>query len=537
MDNDINIDDMANTNDLNVAQTWELLPADKKTISILEASILPPYLNTCRWFAGKARQQKGFQVRHLMEVPIEDSMAFVVILEAQYTDGDSELYQLPLSFIDTAEANMPEIHPKGIISVAYINQKRGLLVDAAYDERFQQVLFKNLTNNQTLKQPNHKLTFVRGKGLAGEDINAPISSRILPVDSSNTALVFGEKYFMKLYRKLFQQTNPEVEMVSFLTEYSDFAYIPAFAGSFTWQQEGTPDVTLGMVQRMVENQKDSWALTGDYLNDFLYAVPTGLFSVKEEVFSLVSLLGKRTAEMHLGLFAPDAADAFSPESFTPEYRQFLHRRFTDLLDRRYNLLIDNYKVLAQDPVTWELAWAFMEAREMIKAFVEEILTRPMHSQRIRIHGDYHLGQVLATGNDYIIIDFEGEPESSIAERKIKHSPLKDVAGMIRSYHYAVSAKLFNSVETENIPSDRLQLVSERWYKLIKDTYLDAYFDTFGWPHPLFRNQSEINYLLLLYLLEKAVYELGYEISYRPSWVKIPLKGIVDVIQEIEKLRI
>ena len=239
--------------------------------------------------------------------------------------------------------------------------------------------------------------------------------------------------------------------------------------------------------------------------------------------------------MHLSLYAPNADEHFAPENLTNEYRQFLHKRFTNLLDRRYNLLIDNY--LKLDVPSQKLAWIFMEAREMIEEFLEDLLTKPLDSLRIRIHGDYHLGQVLATGNDYIIIDFEGEPESSISERKIKHSPLKDVAGMIRSYHYAVCAKLFNSEETKDTPPEKLQIVSDRWFKLIKDTYLEAYFGTFGYPHPLFKNNNEINFLLLIYLLEKAVYELGYEISYRPDWVKIPLKGIVDVVREIEKLKV
>ncbi len=179
---------------------------------------------------------------------------------------------------------------------------------------------------------------------------------------------------------------------------------------------------------------------------------------------------------------------------------------------------------------------------MIDAFIADFRTRSLGSLRIRIHGDYHLGQVLAvsspaTGDDFVMIDFEGEPESSITERKIKHSPLKDVAGMIRSYHYAVSAKLFNSVETEELDPDYLQRVSDRWFYLIRDTFMNAYFDTFGAPHPLFKNSNEINFLLLVYLLEKAVYELGYEISYRPTWVKIPLKGIIDVVREIEKIRL
>ena len=179
----------------------------------------------------------------------------------------------------------------------------------------------------------------------------------------------------------------------------------------------------------------------------------------------------------------------------------------------------------------------MEAKELIDDFVADFRCRPIESLRIRIHGDYHLGQVLATQNDFVIIDFEGEPESSITERKIKHSPLKDVAGMVRSYHYAVSAKLFGSAETAGIEADQLQRVSDRWFKLIRDTFMDAYLEAIGSPHPLFKDNAEINFLLLIYLLEKAVYELGYEISYRPHWVKIPLKGIVDVIREIEKIRI
>ena len=376
----------------------------------------------------------------------------------------------------------------------------------------------------------------------GDDV---LSSQVLPVDSSNSAMIFGDKYFLKLYRKLFQETNPEVDMVQFLTDESNFANIPAFGGSIVWQRNGTPDVTLGMVQQMVANDMDSWVQTGDYLNDFLYAVPQRIFSVREDVFEKVEMLAKRTGEMHCALYKPSrdgipSDPAFAPELFTDEYRDFLIRRFEDLLERRYALLIDNYTKL--DPQAQRLAWVFMEAREMIETFIADFRTRPLGSLRIRIHGDYHLGQVLAITNDddkddFIIIDFEGEPESTISERKIKHSPLKDVAGMIRSYHYAVSAKLFNSAETEGLDPDHLQRVSDRWFNLIRDTFLNAYFEVFGTPHPLFKNNNEINFLLLIYLLEKAVYELGYEISYRPSWVKIPLKGIIDVGREIEKIRL
>lgn len=491
-------------------------------ITHLETEIFPAYFNTCRWFAGKARAQKGFHVQHTL--PFGESL--ILIVEVSYHDGPSEYYQLPLSQLPP-DVDIPE---KGILETTDSAQ----WVDAIYDNGFRSELYANIFNGSFLASGASRLASLRGKGLSGADTPERIDSRVLPVDSSNSAMLFGDKYFLKLYRKLFDQTNPEVEMVSFLTQHSDFGNIPAFAGSLTWKREGQPDVTLGMMQQAIQADKDNWVLTGDFLNDFMYGVPNGLFGIKEEVFEQVALLGKRTGEMHLGLYAPGADEAFAPEAFDDSYRAFLLSRLTDLLDRRYALLIDNYQKL--DAPTQRLAWIFMEARELIDDFANEMLTRPLESLRIRIHGDYHLGQVLTQNGDFILIDFEGEPEASIAERKIRHSPFKDVAGMIRSYHYAVSAKLFDSNETKDISPEKLQVVSDRWYKLMRDTYLEAYLEAFGWPHPLFKSQNEINFLLLFFLLEKAVYELGYEISYRPSWVKIPLRGIVEVIREIEKLK-
>ncbi|MGV3559090.1 putative maltokinase [Larkinella arboricola] len=529
------------TSNLTSRYSWETLDQDQDALRWLESTVLPPYLSTCRWFAGKARQQEAFRVAVMHGIALgAEAVAFLAIVEVVYADGETERYLLPLSFIETDQPDASEIPSKGILTPAEFDQKSGLLVDGIYDERFRLALYASLAGENVMPQKAGQVRFYRGRGLAADDVDTTVVSRVLPVDSSNSALAYGmphqpEKYFLKLYRKLFQETNPEVDLVSFLTEESQFSHIPAYAGSIVWEQEHTPDITLGMMQLMVENQKDSWSQTGDYLNDFLYAVPNRLFTIREDVFDRVELLGRRTAQMHLALYSPKSDDnAFKPEAFTDEYRAFIIRRIEALLERRYAMLIDNYTRL--DPLAQRLAWVFMEAKEMIDEFIEDFRHRPLESLRTRIHGDYHLGQVLATDSDFIIIDFEGEPESSIRERKIKHSPLKDVAGMIRSYHYAVSAKLFGSTETENIDPDHLQRVSERWYNLIRDTYMNAYLETIGNPHPLYKNSNEFNFLLLVYLLEKAVYELGYEISYRPAWVKIPLKGIMDVIREIQKIQ-
>ncbi|MPR32844.1 maltokinase N-terminal cap-like domain-containing protein [Salmonirosea aquatica] len=480
------------------------------------------FLKKCRWFAGKARQLTYCAVGQQLSF----HTATLWIVEVGYAEGDTEQYQLPV-------ATVPEMPGFSTEQTLIMETDGGYLVDAIYTESFRKALYTHIYTEEGIGHDESRLAFNRGKGLAADDVPEHIVTRVLPVDSSNSALVFGEKYFFKLYRKLFRETNPEVEMVEFITENSSFTQIPAFCGSMTWKRLGQSDITLGMMQRMVEADKDNWVRTGDYLNDFLYAVPNRVFSIQEDVFERVSLLGRRTGEMHRALYSPRAQTSFSPEPFTDDYREFLRHRLGHLLETRYNLLIDKYLTL--DEPTKALAWKFMEAKELIDEFSEELLSQDLDSLRIRIHGDYHLGQVLNVHNDFIVIDFEGEPEASISDRKIKHSPLKDVAGMVRSYHYAVSSKVFNSVETEHVETNRLLKVTDRWYKLMKETYLDGYMEAIGWPHPLFKDQNEINSLMLYYLLEKAVYELGYELSYRPDWVKIPLKGIVDVIREIEKM--
>ncbi len=519
---------------INIQLTWPLIFTDLGFVSLFENEVIPKYINTCRWFAGKARQLKSIEIINNLSFEIAENIAYLLIIKVEYLEGDSENYFLPISFINSFDFSSDDIHPKGIISEATFANKIGQIVDAIYDKRFQQALFHSITKNNVLNFKKNNLVFSLGKGLDTLDINSQITSRVLLVEQSNSSIIFGEKYFMKLYRKLFSESNPEVEMVAFLTEHSDFTHIPAFAGSIALQTNNEPEITLGMMQRMVENQTDTWSVTGDSLNSFITSFVKKEFSINEELFEKVELLAQRTAEMHIGLFSNTDNKAFIVERFDNKYRKFLFDRIQLLLNNRYALIIDNY--IRLEPEAQKLAWDFMEAKELIDEFIEEINTRKLDSLRTRVHGDYHLGQVLDTENDYIIIDFEGEPESSIIDRKIKHSPLKDVAGMLRSYHYAISAKFFNDESSKNADKNRIARASDRWYGLIQKTFLEKYFSTFGNPHPLFKNNNEINFLLLVYLLEKAVYELGYEVSYRPDWVKIPLKGIVDVIREIEKLK-
>ena len=515
-----------------VNKPWEQLEEDKAAVSWLEQNILYSYMLKCRWFAGKARTLKFCKIQQLLSMPFDGGQSYLIIVHLGYTYGDEEKYAMPVSFIPADYELIHLIKPKALITELNIGGKPGWLIDAIYDLRFQTRLFDDIFNSASSPQKHGSLVYHKGKGLAAADANFGYLCVIPDLEQSNSSLVFGNKYFFKLYRKLFREINPEVEMLQFLTEEGGFKNIPAYCGSLAYERPEIPPVTLGLMMQKVSSKSDSWAATGDDLNNFLFMFVDKLFGIQDEVFEKVELLGKRTAEMHLALSASTTDEAFKSEPFNEQYIAHLRGHFAKLLEKRIVLLRENYPKLNQN--AQQLADDFLNSETVIDRFFDKVAAADLKSSRIRIHGDYHLGQVLFTGTDYLIIDFEGEPESSITDRKIKHSPLKDVAGMIRSFHYAVCAKLYFSMETQNTDPARLQKAADRWYKLITDAYLDAYMQTIGNITGIFGSKTELNFLLQLHLLEKSVYELGYELNGRPDWVRIPLKGIQQVLFEIEK---
>jgi maltokinase len=518
---------------LKLNQPWAAFAHDEKAHHwLLDEHVIDDYIHKCRWFAGKARKISFIKIQQLLTMPMDEGAAYLVILHIGYTYGDEEKYAIPVSFLPDNYPLIGQVNHKAFIVRTVADGVSGWLIDAIYDFRFQAQLFNNIWNNAADKQETGQITYHRGLGLAATDEDMSHSCRIPELEQSNSSLIYGDKYFFKLYRKLFRDINPEVEMLQFLTETGGFKNIPGYCGSVIFERPEIPPVTLGLMMQKVVSKSDSWVSTGDDLNEFLFSFVDKLFTIRDQVFERVELLGTRTAEMHVALMKGQKDAAFKPEKFNKEYVQLLNSNMISLLHKRLNLLKDNYARL--DKNARKLADGFIKNEEKIEQFFKKVLSNKLSSKRIRIHGDYHLGQVLFTGYDYLIIDFEGEPESSIADRKIKHSPLKDVAGMIRSFHYAVCAKLYFSQETQNVNPERLQKAADRWYKLITDAYVDAYMQAIGDINAIFGSRAELNFLLQLHLLEKAVYELGYELNGRPEWIRIPLKGIQHVLDEIEK---
>jgi maltose alpha-D-glucosyltransferase/alpha-amylase len=245
-----------------------------------------------------------------------------------------------------------------------------------------------------------------------------------------------------------------------------------------------------------------------------------------ETLEMVRKLARRTAEMHLALFWDKTDLAFSPAQYSEDYKVWLLNRLMYILDHRITTMenvMDKFS-----PQAKQFAVEFLDRKVEIKNRILNFDEKRLNSARIRIHGDYHLGQVIRSGDDWIILDFEGEPEATIRDRKVKQSPLKDVAGMCRSFHYAVFATIF----TENsfsLPEPVLSEAGGRYYRAIVAVFLDTYLNTAYARGLNVGYASEIDFLLRYHIFEKAIYELGYELNSRPDWVIIPLKGLNQIL--------
>ncbi len=550
--------------------------------AMFENQILPDYLQNCRWFGGKGRIIQEVNIVENLPL-VQNSNAFsLLFLEVKYTEDKEDVYLLPISFAftkRTAESSeesivgvpsvrlddegltaksklMMEEFPQSIIARVQIGNDEGILYDAVYDHKFHQVLLAAIARRKKTKGGRGELTAYQGKIfrklLGGKGI--PLDSQTLKTEQTNTSILYEDRFYFKLFRNLREGINPDQEIVQFLTEKARFENIPPFAGSIEYQQPGSKPITLGLLQGFIPNQGDAWTYTQDTLGRYFEKVlsrigeiqevpklPVSLLNIDSKSIPLllhelmeghylemIALLGKRTGEMHLALSSrPDEQD-FEPEPFSMLYQRSVFQSMRALLRRVFQDLKNNIKNLPKS--SGEEASLILQSEQKIVNGLQKFLSRKFSAMRIRIHGDYHLGQVLYTGKDFIIIDFEGEPTRELTERRLKHAPFKDVAGMMRSFRYAVHTAVLKetSVRPEDMP--RLEPWTNLWYRYVSEIFLGSYLDAVKNAPFVTRDKEELEVMLRAYLLEKAVYELGYELNHRPGWIIVPLRGIQDLIE-------
>ncbi len=530
---------------------WRELLSDQGR-RLLERSVLPAYVVNCRWFGGKARHWRSMILRDVIRVGEEGYEARVLLFDVLYVEGSAETYVLPLQIAEGDAAHkIKQEHPQAVIAQFEDNGVQTVLFDAVYEARFRDELLAMMIGRETDRGKEGRLAGEATKALRTRvEKSGPMSSLILRAEQSNTSAVFAGEWFLKLYRRLDEGLNPDVEVTRFLTEQAGFQSVPPFAGAIAYESETVPPRMICMMQSMVQNQGDAWVLTlgvvGQYFERVLtekltlpkikFPSPTEEIVLPPEFASAlgaayperVRQLGQRTAEMHLALASDRTDPAFRPEPFSALYQRSVYQSMRNGLRRTFQLLARQVKNLSGEAL--EDAQVMLGREREILDRMARVMGRRIAAEKIRVHGDYHLGQVLDTGRDFVIIDFEGEPARPISERRLKRSALRDVAGMLRSFHYAAYTALAqqNSVRDVDIPTAAPW--ADLWYQAVSRIFLQSYLSAAGHAGFLPRDPSDFALLLDAYLLDKAVYEVGYELNNRPDWIRVPLRGIRQILE-------
>ncbi len=527
----------------------------------LEA-VLPQYLNGCRWFGGKSRGVQSVTIEDAVPMNVEDRKAYIVVVNVQYRSGEPESYCLPLIYAEEPYVTQVlDTHPHdSIVCRLSAGGCGGLLHDALHDSDFCAMLLNAISSRRRCKG-THGTIVASGthefRSATRKQDFALLGSSVLKGEQSNSSVIYDTAYVLKLFRGLGEGLNPDLEIGRFLTENSRFAHIPAIAGAIEYEPNTGPGRTLAILQTYVPNEGEAWTLTVDSLKQFFtdaLAQPPELLkpggahtggstaqlldgTTSEVVqgmvgayFSWVELLGRRTAEMHLALASDREVPEFAPEPWSKLYQRSVYQSLIDGANRAMRQL---KRVNCDLPAGVQpKAEQLLDLKDVLADRFKQILKIKIDAERIRCHGDFHLGQVLHAGADICILDFEGEPMRSLGQRRLKRSPLVDVAGMIRSFHYAARAALADLMRGEGLLfEDRgvLEQWAREWFDGVTRSYLIAYLDAAGSADFLPTGRQELCALLDAFVLDKALYELGYELDNRPDWIEIPLEGIFRIL--------
>ena len=499
----------------------------------LETDILPAFLKERRWFGEKASGRLAVNVP--IAFPLDDgSKRFMLAVADVSHDDGHDRYQLPMT-VQWSRYTELDTRPGRVVAAVRRHAREGALLDAALEPHFISALVRKIFAGEPARIDGHALEFRRTSAFSEL---VPISTvNSVGVEQSNTSMIAEGRYVVKILRKIMPGIHPEIEIGRFFVEDAPFPHAPALLGSVELT-EGDERSALAVVHEFVENQGDAWTVIGqslDRLLDEQRILPTEPGSDTPEYVAMinrVAQIGLRTAECHLNLASrPDIPD-FSPEPVTDKDMERWNGALMARADRVFELL---ERRSGGAGMIDELSETLLRHRADILAHIGQNPTVPPHAVKIRHHGDFHLGQVLIVKDDAFLLDFEGEPRRGLAERRNKAPAARDVAGFCRSIDYAASAALFRM---SNITADeraRLAQYARQWTASLTTAYLDAYRSTVKesakesalWPE----DDRAAGDLLDFFLLEKAFYEIEYEISNRPDWAVIPLEATLRILQQ------
>jgi len=511
-----------------MADGWDAL-LHGRARHTLETDVLPGFLQERRWFARKSAGRIGARLAKAIPLDHAGDRFLLTIVEAEAGDVPQR-YQLPLTIRWERHDRVP-CHPAAVLAAVRRGPREGTLLDSTGEREFVAMLFAKLQSGETIAAGDAKLVFT--PTAAFRDMPAP---EITDVNSgqreqSNTTLTVGRDYVVKVLRRLQAGQHPEIEMGRFLSEDAPYANTPQMLGSLELIENDEP-TALAVAHRYIENQGDAWQVVTSVLSRYaeeqhiLTNEKPADSAEREPLLQRVRQIGRRTAELHQALASRADIPAFAPEPVTAADLAQWRDRLLGRAERVFEQLSRHKHHANMDPAADALA----RQHDGVMAYIRRLAETSGNGLKIRHHGDLHLGQILIAKDDAFILDFEGEPQRSLDERRQKAPAARDVAGLIRSLDYAAASAIAAlgqvSPEEGSVLTDRLGTLRDELTAALWDGYREALSDDRLWPADAESQQQ----LLAFFELEKALYEIEYEIENRPDWLHIPVGGVVRILQ-------
>ncbi len=453
-------------------------------LSILEEDAFQDWLVEQRWFGSKARDVSHVEVAECIPLREEPPQLALALVEARFGEGTHETYQVLIGLRPKDEGWSERV----------IAESGGMTVyDALADPACGRELLHRMRSSGE-ETADEGLVRFNWTESAGAGLGGTVDVRPVGVEQSNSSIVFGDALILKAFRRVEPGVNPELELLRFLSERG-FPHIAPLAGWYEYEGRFI-DATLGILQEYLEGARDGWELALEQIG-----------SDPEGFLDRLGALGQVTGELHTVLGSDNSSPDFAPDEPSQEALSLLTADVDEQIERIF-------RDLPETDALAPIAGRGQDVREKLQALSHI----GAGGRVIRTHGDFHLGQTMLAGRGWVILDFEGEPARPLPERRLKRSPLRDVAGMLRSFSYVTAgSRLLRGVEAP-----------DGWEDRARGVFLEGYFDRVE-PSLLPPGEAPTRQLLAVFELEKAVYELRYELNNRPDWVPIPVAGILRLL--------
>lgn len=531
---------------------WEdVLKGESRTQ--LESKILPAYLNYRTWFKGKGRKIYTSLIQKSIEIPVNGHPLFLLLIEVSYESGLPELYQLMITSVSGENAQRLTVSfPEAVMAQMNIDGRPSLLCDAFYVNEVHALLIRNLAAANNVHSGDDILHFS-----SKEEVSSYILSQPHPIarmhtgDENNTSITYDNRFFLKMYRKIDKAVNPDVELSYYLSEQAKFPNVPGFLGTIELNSDKEP-VMLGMMQVMMENHGDGQSFMLERLNNYIerimarnrnsidpynrqgtIAEPVGYNELSEDLQILLgraadqaSLIGTRAAEMHLTLANAQGKD-FQPEEYSLHYQRSLFSSMQALIRESFQNLERNFDKLPQE--TQATAKLISEKKQDLLNTARRIYKKKFDIWKIRTHGTFMLKKLLMTGKDVVIQDFGGKPMRPYSVRRLKRSPLRDVAEMIISFHYTAYEGFFSNDHIRKDELNQLLPFAEQWAHYMSGFFTKAYFEKVQGSALIPKEKDDLKIVLETFLLEKSLAHFNDNLQTGPGWVTVPLHIIQTII--------